>query len=312
MEWRRCLRQVLERNGALEIAVAQDHEREPDCQQLVWRVRLLAINEREIVVEQPVTLGRIIPIEKGIQLVAVLSIGQNRWMFATTNLGLLTCPVGTLATGMGSTASTSRRDSTGGIAAMRLVMPESVERCQRRNYYRVETAAINLPTVSLWPLLDPRSVLIAERANEIQYEAELSRGQSNPSKSAALRLGNESHSDLDVAMPEVGPEFRGTLLNMGGGGVGLRVRADDGQALARHKLFWLSMSLPLSLETPICATGKLVHTHMESNHDTYAGMAFDFTYNPNHQRIVVDQICRYIAQQQRSQSDAGRASRRSA
>ena len=50
-----------------------------------------------------------------------------------------------------------------------------------------------------------------------------------------------------------------------------------------------------------CATGKVVHTHMESNHSMYAGMSFDFSFNPDHQRFVADQICRYIAVQQRAQ-----------
>ena len=78
----------------------------------------------------------------------------------------------------------------------------------------------------------------------------------------------------------------------------------DAVALARHKVFWLRFNLPPALKTPICATGKLVHTHMESNHDTYAGMAFDFSFNPSHQKFVVDQICRYIATQQREQTMA--------
>jgi ATP-dependent HslUV protease ATP-binding subunit HslU len=41
---------------------------------------------------------------------------------------------------------------------------------------------------------------------------------------------------------------------------------------------------------------------MESTHETYAGMAFDFSFNPAHQKFVVDQICRFIAMQQREQT----------
>ena len=43
---------------------------------------------------------------------------------------------------------------------------------------------------------------------------------------------------------------------------------------------------------------KLIHTHMESSQHTYAGFAFDFSFNPGHQRVVVDQICRFTARQQ--------------
>jgi hypothetical protein len=92
------------------------------------------------------------------------------------------------------------------------------------------------------------------------------------------------------------------LLNLGGGGVGLRIDPSDAHMLNRHKIFWMRFALPPAQRTPICASAKLVHTHMESNHDTYAGMAFDFSFNPSHQKFVVDQICRYIAMQQRQQT----------
>ena len=100
-------------------------------------------------------------------------------------------------------------------------------------------------------------------------------------------------------MPEVGPRFTATLLNIGGGGVGLRVRPQDAQALTRNKLFWLRFRRPPELATPLCATGKLAHTTVDSTQHTYAGMAFDFSFNPGHQRFVVEQICRYITAMQR-------------
>ena len=112
-------------------------------------------------------------------------------------------------------------------------------------------------------------------------------------------------------MPEVGPRFSGVLLNLGGGGVGLQVENEDAQPLARHKLFWLRVPLAPILQTPICASGKLIHTHMDSGHRSYAGLAFDFAFNPDHQNVVVTQICHYIAGQQRSQREA-REARRSA
>lgn len=292
LEWRRCLKQVHERNGALEIAVAQNAATAGVAQHLVWRVRLLSVSDTEIVVEQPSALGQVIPINNGIELVVVLSIGQNRWMFTTKNLGMLNLGL------------TDRKPTP----ALRLAMPESVQRCQRRNYYRVETAELNLPVVDIWPLMDPKSVLVAERAYEIQYEIDLDRAAGHPPSLAAAGAGTAPIApiafDYDAVMPEVGPKLTGTLLNLGGGGVGLRISPQDAQTLARHKLLWMRISLPPVLTTPICATGKVVHTHMESNHDIYAGLAFDFSFNPSHQRFVVDQICRYIALQQRSQTHA--------
>lgn len=278
-DWRRCLEQVCERNGALEIAVARSSEGDDgESRHLVWRVRLVSMTEQEILVEQPTTLGQVIHLEPGIELVAILAIGQNRWMFPTTNLGLTSYQLNDHKT----------------ISVLRLVMPESVERCQRRNYYRLETAALILPEVEIWPLLDPKSVLLAERAAQLQFEAD----EGSAGQDADAEAGD---FDDDATMPEVGPKFTATLLNIGGGGVGLRVAPQDAPALTRLKVFWLRFSLPPGLTTPICATAKLVHTHVDSTQHTYAGMAFDFSFNPIHQRLVVDQICRYIAIQQRAQ-----------
>jgi hypothetical protein len=278
--WRRCLKQVHERHGALEIAIVRGQESEDDDgRHLIWRVKLVALADDEILVEQPTTLGQVIHLEPGVELAAILAVGQNRWMFTTKVLGV--------------TAHGGRDHRK--MAAMRLVMPRSVERCSRRNYYRMETTALNLPEVEVWPLLDPKSVIVAERANELQFEADRD-------AASASALAN---ANTETTMPEVGPKFTATLLNIGGGGVGLRVRPQDAQTLARHKLFWLRFSLPPELTTPICATGKLAHTNVDSTQHTYAGMAFDFSFNPGHQRLVVAQVCRYItAMQRQAQTDA--------
>ena len=277
--WRRCLKQVHERRGSLEIAIVRGRESD-EGHHLIWRVRLVALSDDEILVEQPTTLGQVIHLEPGIDLVAILALGQNRWMFTTRMLGL--------------TQHGGRDHRT--TTAMRLVMPQSVERCSRRNYYRMETTALNLPEVEVWPLLDPKSVIVAERANELQFEAD-----QDPASGGAAA----ADADPEVTIPEVGPKFTATLLNLGGGGLGLRVRPQDAPALGRHKVFWLRFSLPPELTTPICATGKLAHTNVDSTQHTYAGLAFDFSFNPGHQRLVVAQICRYItAMQRQARADA--------
>jgi hypothetical protein len=259
---------VQERRGALEIALANGTKNnDDDGRHLVWRVRLVELLDNEILVEPPATLGKVIRLDAGIELIAMLAVGQNRWMFHTTNRGLV------------QHAGRDRRPAM----VMRLTMPQSVERC-RRNYYRMPTASLNLPEVEVWPLLDPKSVVLAERANELQFASDKGRTPDD---------GGPDGAD-EPTMPEVGPKFTATLLNIGGGGVGLRVRPQDAQALARHKLFWLRFSLPPQLTTPVCATGKLAHTNVDSSQHTYAGMAFDFSFNPGHQQLVVEQITHYI------------------
>ena len=105
-------------------------------------------------------------------------------------------------------------------------------------------------------------------------------------------------------MPTVGPRFSATLMNLGGGGIGLRVDSDAAVALGRHRVFWIRMPLTPELDVPVMATGKIVHTHIDSMHRTYAGVAFDFTFNTEHQQLVADQISVYIERLQATQLEA--------
>lgn len=281
LEWRRSLEQVLERDGAIEIAVASatTHSDEPIPHaaggDIVWRVRLLGLSDTEMLVEQPAALGRPIEIGKGIQLVGAIAIGQNRWVFRTEVLGY------TDATGFGPRA----------LRGIRIRKPEHVDRSSRRAL-RVDTTMLRLPEVEMWPLLDPRSVVVAERWNEVAFDAAMSGAACPPA------------SDAESLMPTVGPKFVSSLMNLGGGGVGLRVGHEDAMNFSRHRLFWIRLALEPELSVPICATGKLVHTHIDSSQCTYAGVAFDFTFNPGHERFVADQIRRYIMMQQDLQRQA--------
>jgi hypothetical protein len=310
LEWRRCLQQIHERGGAIEIAIDRNHHSRTDPSDgndtqgtsrtgldLVWRVRVLRLSAQEIIVEQPVTLGEPIRLEDGVALIGVISVGQNRWMFRTVNLG-------------------SCEFAEGGVrptGAVRLRLPEVVERCQRRGFFRLGTAGLELPTVRLWPLLDPKSVVLAERTNEVRLHAEQNGtlaapidGTSTPNQTDSGRGGKITRNNalaltLDDVMPEVGPMFRATMMNIGGGGVGLLVEPGDTATVGRHKLFWMQIDLPPHFSTPLCVTGKVVHTHMESSQQLYVGMAFDFSFNAGHQRFIIDQVSRYIAMQQREQ-----------
>src|SRR6185369_17752701 len=92
---------------------------------LIWRVRIVSLTETEIVIEQPTAAGRNIDLNQNVRLIAVMAIGQNRWMFHTRIIG-------------GSPVRGARH--------LRLVMPTTVERCQRRNFLRISTAELSLPT----------------------------------------------------------------------------------------------------------------------------------------------------------------------
>ena len=52
------------------------------------------------------------------------------------------------------------------VIAIRLKLPDTVERCQRRQFYRVSTVGLALPKVEAHPLLDPLSAIPAETVPE--------------------------------------------------------------------------------------------------------------------------------------------------
>jgi hypothetical protein len=286
-DWRKLLQQIHERGGAIEFAIAHPERGETDPSlhatgpDLVWRVKVQELTEAEIGVEFPVTLGREVRIDVGTELVAAIAIGQNRWTFRTHNMGTVSGRPGT-------------------PPGLRLKMPTQVSRSKRRRV-RVDTQAVTLPSVEIWPLLDPKSVIPGERATELAFES--------------WRKGETVDVDgllSDAVMPVIGPKFTADLANLGGGGVGLVVDHENAAAVGRHRIFWLRLSLKPDIPVPLCASGKVVHTHIDSSQRTYVGIAFDFSFNPAHESQVADLILEYIDRQQelqrqaRDQRDAGR------
>ena len=278
-EWRRCLQQIFERGGAIEIAIARPEStgNEPLLHvsggDIVWRVRLLEMNDNEIVVEQPSALGRSIDFAANLDMVGAIAIGQNRWTFHTVHIGLV------------------ELRGPRPIRAMRLRMPDHVDRSVRRQL-RVETAGLQLPQIEIWPLLDPKSVVVAERYNEVAFEASLNGER------------YKEPTEPEAMMPTVGPLFHATLMNLGGGGMGLRVEPEDSMYFNHHRVFWLRSVLKPELDVPVVCTGKAVHTHIDSAMRTYVGIQFDFSFHPAHERFVAEQIRRYIMTQQDLQQQA--------
>lgn len=266
------MQQVFERGGTLEISIAhsdtsattpREFGESAGFADLVWRLKIVALEEESVLVEAPVALGKTFHIDDGIALLGAITIGQNRWKFTTKKMA-------------------DERPAGSRGECMRLQLPDGVERCLRR-FVRVEASELHLPSVSLWPLLDPRTIVAAETANDAAFQA-FAAGLPIPTTTAS--------------MPTVGPKFAATLMNVGGGGVGLRVEPQDSAVLGRHRIFWIEIPLGRDHPVPIVATGKVVHTHLDSSQRTYIGVSFDFTFHMAHQQIVVEQIHRAMQQAQ--------------
>ncbi len=267
--WRESLWRIYERGGGLEFALNADDARSP-AKDLVWRVRILGLTDDEIHIEIPGAMGRAFNIEIGSSLLGIMSVGQNRWMFHTEVIGTL-----------------DLNGRSGPVTALRLRMPDRVERCQRRSFDRISSAQLNLPMVECWSLRDIRSAIPAEVASRV-------------------RMQDAQDSDItghvpsgDALLPDVGTTFPARLSNVGGGGVGLIVESEHAGALDAGPMYWLSIDLSPVLPAPLALSAKLAHTHVDSQQRTYAGMAFEFGHNPTHRRFVLDQIEGYLNAQQK-------------
>lgn len=286
--WKDMLDQLATRGGSLEIALRQPEGGEDAAEKreahadLVWRVRILHIDEKGIVVESPSVAGRALKVQQGIELVASISVGQNRWMFVTRAQGYRVC----------------RGHFGGEVAGLSLEMPENVERCSRRQFFRVGAAELHLPAVQVWPLLDPSSVVAAETANKSLILESLATG--------GTPAGADDHSPDSILLPQVGPMFTARLLNLSGGGLGLLLGSGEAAAADRHHAFWLRIDLRPQIPLPLAVSAKRVHCHLDSHGQTYAGMAFDFAFNPSHQRFVTELMTRYVEELQTKQRQAPR------
>lgn len=273
--WRRTLEQLHERSGALEISVASQGN---TASSIIWRVRILDLAEDHILVEAPVVLRKTLEITNGVGLDGIIALGPNRWLFRTRKLATIT-----------------HRSGGGEFAALKLAMPDNVERCQRRAFYRVSTQTLNLPPVDTYPLLSAESVIPAEAANRAQILAALENPAPAPQDDAAG----------PILLPEVGPKSFARLVNVGGGGVGLVIAPEDARGVESSQRLWMRIHLQPQIPIPLCVSGRVRHMHLDSMQRRYLGVAFDFGAHKDHERFVQEQIARCISELQREQLRAG-------
>lgn len=269
--WKDSLWRIYERGGGLEFTIERPEDNSAEAKDLIWRVHVLDLSEKEIIVEQPGAMGVPFQIQDGTPLIGILAVGQNKWMFHTTVLG-----------------HTRVKTRNGEVPALRVQMPEKVERCLRRNFDRISTAQVSMPDVECWRLMNPQSAVPFEVSNQVQINDLIESG------------GTAEATDDPEALPEVGPKFRAVLSNVGGGGVGLIVDKEHRAYIDSGKVFWMRLDLRPTVPAPLVLTARLAHTHIDSQQNTYAGFAFDFAMNPRHKSFVVGQIAQYIKSMQGS------------
>ncbi|GAB4385365.1 MAG: hypothetical protein Kow0022_10960 [Phycisphaerales bacterium] len=236
-------------------------------------MRLYEITDTHLTLEMPGALGTSFRIAENTRLRAVMAIGQNRWMFRSHVLGESQIQIG-------------RRT----FPALRIALPDGVERCRRRASDRLVTDGFQLPEVQCSLLLDPESAIPAELANRARIN-ELSRTH---------QLGEASPALEAVLLPSVGPSAMGSLANIGGGGIGVRFGPNAPVTLDTRNLYWLRLDLRPWIPAPLAVTARLAHVHADSSQCVHAGFAFEFSHNPEHRAFVIEQMERCMRQMQDS------------
>lgn len=273
--WRKSLEQICERGGGLEISVPSSSPDDHSAPDLVWRVKLQSIGEHSMTVEAPTAAGRPVPLSAGLVLVAAMTIGQNRWMFTTTVSGA---------------------PAPGKPGPIELALPEKVERCSRREFFRVSMASVRPPVVVARPLSDLSLAVPAENALRERL-AGWTPGHT-PSPTAA-----PGPAPLSTYLPPgaAGPAFTAVMQNLGGGGLGLIVGHEHSSLAERTPYLWLEIDLRPRLPIPLGLVARRVHSHLDAGQHIYLGLCFEFAHNPGHQAFVTEMMCGVVDAVRREQ-----------
>jgi hypothetical protein len=250
------LRELAARSGPAEVCFLSDLDgRASPIAQVPWRVQLLRVEPTRLLISTPSAAGQTLPVNTGSTLAVVYAIGQNRWTFRTRVMGA---------------------GADGDRSWLALEMPTSVTRCARRLNERAATTEQNA-SIRCWPLLDPTTARLAEVACAIRY-AQMTRWQG---KNGPTLVQEEP-------MPDVGPELPAVLLNISGGGLGLRVRQEHAVVMDRHAFLFARLQIQGVLPVPLAMTLRRVHSHLDSSGLVYVGCAFEFAFHTEHQRFLAE------------------------
>jgi c-di-GMP-binding flagellar brake protein YcgR len=258
------------------------------------RVKLLDFNAAGLVVERPERLDVGVYFTRGTRVRVLMPESRRRrfWEFTTTVRDLLSLPpeqtaVGSFDAGRPDLSghqsvhltNESLTASATPMRAMALVPPTQVHRAQRRSFYRVAIAGINLLPVQLTPLSEAASpqIGLADNANL-----------------------HEQVQDTNKTMyAEAGATFHARLVNISGGGIGVEVPRQHAQTAQTANRLSCVMSLP-RLPRPLSVDCVPVHRHLQSDGSLYLGLEMILADAVQRRRIG-DLVCRFTAWHQRQQ-----------
>ncbi len=277
-DWEQLVDELEAHNGALGIGLPGAFERDVDAPDendenhpvnapRPWRVRLLARRHDQWIIERPPIVGRrtggLIP---GVTLIGVVIKGAKRWSFRTSILR----------------SELFELNARNRVPALRLSPPRDIGNAQRRRFYRVSTIGGDVPPVNLWPLLEAQSCIAAENANQLRHLDE------------SLLAGVDTHSP-----PVLGDGFVANMVDVSAGGAALTVARSHAKVFEKHDLFWMELMLATN-DHPLVVAATPVHVRIDRPAASVnVGMSFTHEHHPDYRRFVQENLCRYVAWQQR-------------
>lgn len=226
-----------------------------------YRVRLLSL-EGGVLVERPQSADAARYLRDGTVLRVLAAEKDDRWEF--------------VAAVAGQELHALNRATK--VPAVRLSPTGAARSAQRRSFFRVSAAGVPLKPVWLRPM---------EGVKPAPSPAEL---EANPGQLAAEPLA----APLYLHEP-----FPTTLLNVGGGGIGVEAPLRVAQQLPRILSYSARLELP-TLPRAIDVATKLVHLQPRDDGTHYMGLAFEFA-DPAAKRRDVDLLCKFTTWLQRQQ-----------
>jgi hypothetical protein len=279
LDWEELLQQLELRNGLIELSLINPGAVEPQKATVravdagafeatrapVWRVRTLKLEEGAIVIEKPWSLQQATSIPIGEPLEGLIIEGCNRWSFRTR-----------VTEQMLFHLNESKR-----IPALRLTWPTDVRSAQRRNFFRVDTGAADVPRILVHELLDVESSVSMQQRNRTAHKG--------------LPLPTNPGTE-----PALGRSFEATMLDVSGGGLRVAAPLSAQPIFEAWSMLWLKLTLP-GVPLPVFTVAKIAHWRVDPPQRILVGLTFSFDHEPNHGRFIADLVCHFAANMQRMQ-----------
>jgi hypothetical protein len=275
--WPHLLRSACQRNAAVDLVPLESLADEPmliersdnhfeATERPTWRVRMLSLERDALIVERPRIAGAPVSIAPGTMVEGVITDGSRRWSFISRVIDQV-------------------RQSLNGeqvVAGVRLSIPTRVQESQRRDYYRVSVAGIDLPPVKMSVLHDSDAVLAYQKYNRLIHRL----------------AGRTSGMKVVVpALPATGEAMTATAIDVSGGGLCLAAESSAEAMLVALPQLWVEFNVPGAFG-PIFSSARPAHWHHDGRR-LVVGLCFNFDRDRDHADFIGDIVCRFAAEQQR-------------